>query len=356
MAQPTFQSLYQGVRNNNMLGNLGNMAMNKTLPGGSSVTMQPTSTPQQIGASNQALKNSNQMFQELMQLYKQQNQPPTWQQQVGQGISQFNQMGNQPGGWRGRDIGSALGGIAGLGASMLTGGAAAPLFAPIGQAVGGLAGSYFEEDPAVAQQRHQQQLNEQYRQQYEPIANEARREFDQRTLPGLEAQLSGLGPGMGRSGALQVLRNQAITNLESKLAAGQAQNLMGFRNADLQQQQLQNQLLGLQQQGQYQRGMLGLRGQELKQQNMQQQGDLAYRLLMGGLGQQYENLVTPPESSVNNLVDKAGTWLSDIVGGKGGSQMNSNQQRYQDTMNEIARRERAMGIRNTNPAFEDQYR
>lgn len=310
MAINSISDLNSMIQGNNQLGQLGNMVMNKQLPGGSSLTMSPLSDQRQIGARNKALDVQGQLMQMLLSQYQQQNQPQSWQQQMGQGIGQMNQMGNQQGGWSGKNIGQGIGGLLGLGASAITGGAAAPLFAPIGQALGGLAGSYFDEDPAVAQQRHQQQLNQQYMQQYQPIANEARREFDQRTMPGLQAQLAGMGPGMGRSSALEQLRQQARTNLESKLAAGQAQNLLGFRNADLQQQQLQNQLLGIQNQSQYQQGMLGMRGRELGQQQMQQQGDLATRLLSGGLGQQYENIVTQPESSVNKYIDKAGNLIS----------------------------------------------
>jgi len=338
-----------------------------TLQGGGRWSQLPTQTQMQQQRANIAGNMSMGMLQDLLTQQNKANQPQSWQQQAAGGINQFNQMGQQPGGWRGRDIGQMIGSGIGLGASALTGGAAAPLFAPVGGFLGNLAGGYFEEDPAVAQQRHQQQLNQQYMQQYQPIADEARREFNQQTLPGLESQLASMGPGMERSGALNALRERARTNLESKLAAGQAQNLMGFRNADLQQQGLANQLMGMRQQGQYQQGMLGLKGQELAQNQQQNQGDLAYRLLMGSLGNQFENQIEDPEgitaggvgSGIKNAAGGFQDWISDLMGAGRGQGSASN---YESAMKQMGQREslaRRLGIKMPNSGrlnFEDENR
>ena len=77
---------------------------------------------------------------------------------------------------------------------------------------------------------------------FQPIANEARMNFAQNTIPSILERFTALGAGGGRSGALQQQLSQAGANLESGLASQKAQqgNQWG----------LQREQLGLQRLGQ----------------------------------------------------------------------------------------------------------
>lgn len=75
---------------------------------------------------------------------------------------------------------------------------------------------------------------------FAPVAQEARRNFSQRSLPGLAERFAGLGDSRMDSGSYQQAREGAIGDFESQLAALQAQH-------NLQEQHLQNQY-GLQEQ------------------------------------------------------------------------------------------------------------
>lgn len=282
------------------------MAIGQPANSGYNLSQAPTQNPNQVQASNELGQGGLTLLRQMQQQMAEQNRPRTWQENVGAGLSKIPQQG----GFSGRNIGSALGGIAG-GFS----GPAAPIASPLAALLGGWAGSYFDESPEAMQQRQRMAQNEQYREQYAPIASEARREFDTNTLPGLEAQLFRSGPGMERGTSLERLRNQARTSLESKLAAGQAQNMLGWRGAENQEQQLRNQLLGLQQQGQYQQGMLGLRGQELGQNQQQSQQDLALRMILGSLGQQHENVFE--EKGQKGIIESIGEAFQNINGTPG---------------------------------------
>ncbi len=75
---------------------------------------------------------------------------------------------------------------------------------------------------------------------FAPIANEARRNFSQRSLPGLAERFAGLGNDRLDSGSFQQAREGAIGDFESQLAAAQAQH--GLQEQSLQSNNLFNSL------------------------------------------------------------------------------------------------------------------
>lgn len=73
---------------------------------------------------------------------------------------------------------------------------------------------------------------------FEPIAQQARQQFGEQTVPSIAERFSGLGAGSQRSSAFGQTLGQAGAGLEGQLAGQQAQ-------FGLQEQQLLQQLLGL---------------------------------------------------------------------------------------------------------------
>lgn len=75
---------------------------------------------------------------------------------------------------------------------------------------------------------------------FEPIANEARRNFSQKTIPGLAERFAGLGDSRLNSSGFQQSLAGATGDFESQLAAGQAQH--GLQEQALQSNNLFNSL------------------------------------------------------------------------------------------------------------------
>ncbi len=126
---------------------------------------------------------------------------------------------------------------------------------------------------AVAQSALLQQMSTPYQGQFAPIEAEARRRFQEETMPGLQTQFA----GGQRSSAFAQAMGGAGAGLESQLAAQKEQFGMQERNIEQARQQALASYLSGQQQ-------IGLGAQELgqRQREMGQRGMLG----AGGLGQQ----------------------------------------------------------------------
>lgn len=132
----------------------------------------------------------------------------------------------------------------------------------------------YGEQPLSPSQQAQQHLLRQLQQPgqfqpigFQPIANEATRQFEQDIIPGLAERFSGMGGQ--RSSAFQQSLGQAGGDLASRLAALGSQHAVGQQQAGMQQQGLNQQLLGQLAQFLQGQGQLGLGQQQLGQQQRQ---------------------------------------------------------------------------------------